>query len=80
MGKKAPFGPKKAPEKTKFSDKFHFFDIFLVLKHWVTLLKYKYKKKKKKFDRKVPKKGFFEIFSKKKFFLERLSGIFYILS
>jgi hypothetical protein len=77
---KAPFGPKKASEKTKFSKKFHFFDIFLVLKHWVTLLKYKYQKKEKNSTEKCQKKDFSKFFSKKIVFLEQLSGIFYILS
>ncbi len=36
----------KGPQKTTFSNKFQIFDIFLVLKQWVTLLKYKDHKKK----------------------------------
>ncbi len=64
--RKSPFWAKKSL-KTTFSKKFRFLDIFLVLKHWVTLLKYKYHKKNKKFDRELTKKEFVEIFSNKNF-------------
>jgi hypothetical protein len=65
---KSSFGPKKAPKKTTFSKKFHFFNIFLVLKRWVTLLKYNYHKKGKKIRSKSAWKRIFRNLFKKNFF------------
>jgi hypothetical protein len=46
---------------------FKFFDIFLVLRHYVTLLKFKYRKIEEKIYREVQKKYFFNKFLKRFF-------------
>jgi hypothetical protein len=47
---KKPFSPKRPPPQNTFSLKFQMFDIFLVLKQEVTLLKYKYLKTEEKIN------------------------------
>ena len=82
MGKKPLLVQKRPAQKTTFSKKFHFFNIFLVLKHWVTLLKYKYQKKEKKIRPKSAKKMIFRNFFKKKFFFlsDFLEFLFFFLN
>ncbi len=63
----------KDPPKNTFSLKFQMFDIFLVLKQVVTLLKYKYLKTEEKINQEVQQsilsnQSFFRVFLEK-FFL-----------
>ncbi len=76
---KSPFWSKKSPKKTTFSKKFHFFNIFLVLKHWVTLLKYNYHKKENNSIEKCEKRIFWN-FSKNFFFLSDFLEFYFFLS
>jgi hypothetical protein len=61
MGK-SPFWSKKGPVKNYIFEKISFFSYFLSTEALSNSSKVQIsKKRKKKFDRKVPKKGFFEI-------------------
>jgi hypothetical protein len=67
------------PPKNFLFKKISDFDIILVLKHWVTLPKVKYRKAEDKIDQEVHKNNLVYKFSIN-CFLERLFGLFNILS
>jgi hypothetical protein len=67
MGKK-PLLVQKLPPKNYIFKKMSFFKYFLSPEALSNSSKVQISQKIKKFDQKVPKKGFFEIFSKNNFF------------